>query len=162
MHNGIFSAAYGKLRSLTLTFKVILTILTQKCRELSCLVTLPRFGLELSNLHQTLILGYSRLVLKMGAIDLDYHIYFDLEYSEIWLVRPITQICTTYASWVSRGWLKNVENGDHWLWHSKSFGHFDSEFQETAFNAALVYWSGPTKECYTSQRALVVWLSKPP
>ena len=36
-----------------------------------------------------------------------------------------------------------IENGGHWPWPSRSFGHFDSEFQETTFNIALVYWFRP-------------------
>ena len=44
-----------------------------------------------------------------------------------------------------------IENGGHWPWPSKSLGYFDSEFQETAFNVALVYWSRPANGCYASQ-----------
>ena len=33
----------------------------------------------------------------------------------------------------------------------RSFGHFNSEFQETALNVALLYWSRPANGCYTSQ-----------
>ena len=33
-----------------------------------------------------------------------------------------------------------IENGGHWPGPSRSFGHFDSEFEETTFNVALVYW----------------------
>ena len=33
-----------------------------------------------------------------------------------------------------------IENGSHWLWPSKSFGHFASEFQETPFNIARAYF----------------------
>ena len=36
-----------------------------------------------------------------------------------------------------------IENGGHWPGPSRSFGHFDSEFQETTFNIALVYWFRP-------------------
>ena len=43
----------------------------------------------------------------------------------------------------------------YWPWPSRSFGHFDAEFQETAFKIALVYWSRPVKGCYMSQRAPV-------
>ena len=53
-----------------------------------------------------------------------------------------------YSSWVSKNW-------DFWCWSSWSFGHFDSEFQETVFNVALVYWSRLAKGYYTSHRALV-------
>ena len=40
-----------------------------------------------------------------------------------------------------------IEDGGH----SRSFDHFDSEFQETAFNIILVYWIWPAEGCYTSQ-----------
>ena len=36
-----------------------------------------------------------------------------------------------------------TENGGHWPGPSRSFDHFDSEFQETTFNIALVYWLRP-------------------
>ena len=52
--------------------------------------------------------------------------------------------------------LAGIENGGHWPWPSRSFGHFNSEFQETAFKMALVYWARPAKGCYTSQLALVL------
>ena len=57
-------------------------------------ITRHRFVLESPNLHQTCILGYSRLVLKMEVIDLDLHGHFghfDSEFLEIWLVRTITR-----------------------------------------------------------------------
>ena len=34
-------------------------------------ITRPKFGLKSPNLHQTYIMGYSRLALKMGVIDLN-------------------------------------------------------------------------------------------
>ena len=46
-------------------------------------INLHRFGLESPNLHQTCILGYSCLVLKIGVIDLDlqgHFCHFDLEF----------------------------------------------------------------------------------
>ena len=56
-------------------------------------ITRHRFELESPNLHQTCILGYSRLVLKM-VIDLDlqgHFGHFDSEFEEIRLVRTITR-----------------------------------------------------------------------
>ena len=54
-------------------------------------ITLPRFELESPHSHQTCILGYTQQVLKMGVIDLQDHLgHFDLELSEIQLVRAIT------------------------------------------------------------------------
>ena len=49
-----------------------------------------------------------------------------------------------------------IEYGGHWPWLSRSFGHLKSVVHKTAFNVALVYWSGPAKGYYTSQRALVL------
>ena len=56
------------------------------------------------------------------------------------------------------------------LWHSLSvlkmevlgldlqchFGNFNSESEETTFNATFVYWPRPAKGCHTSERALVM------
>ena len=53
-------------------------------------ITLHRFGLESPNLHQTCIMGYSRLVSKKEFIDLDRQGHFDSEFWEILLVRAIT------------------------------------------------------------------------
>ena len=47
------------------------------------MITRHRFGLESPNLHQTIVLGYSRLVLKMEVInpDLQGHFgHFNLEF----------------------------------------------------------------------------------
>ena len=65
-------------------------------RELSLVRTITRHILELEspNLHQTCILGYSRLVLKIGVIDRDLQGHlgqFDIEFWEIRLVRTITR-----------------------------------------------------------------------
>ena len=60
-------------------------------------VTRHRFGLESPNLHQTCILGYSRLVLKIGVVDFDlqgHFSHFDLEFLEILLVYTI--ICNEF------------------------------------------------------------------
>ena len=57
-------------------------------------ITRDRFELESPNLHQTYIVGYSRLVLKMEVIDLDlqgHFGHFDSEFKEIRLVRMITR-----------------------------------------------------------------------
>ena len=64
---------YGKWRSLTVTFKVILAILTLKFLEiwLVSVITCYGFELESPNLHQICILGFSQLVLKMEFIDID-------------------------------------------------------------------------------------------
>ena len=102
-----------------------------------------RFGLESPNLHQTCILGYFRLVLKMEVIDLDLQDHFDLEFLEIWLVCVITcdgfelespnlhQICILEFSPL----LLKMEVIDLDLQ-----GHLAIILiQETAFNVALVY-----------------------
>ena len=48
-----------------------------------------------------------------------------------------------------------IENVGYWPWPSRAFGHFDSKFQESAFNIAFVFWSRPAKGWYTSKHALV-------
>ena len=56
-------------------------------------ITRHKFELELPNLHQTCIMGYSRLLWKIGVIDLDlqgHFGHFDSEFYEIWIVRMIT------------------------------------------------------------------------
>ena len=56
-------------------------------------ITRHRFGLESPNLHQTCILGYSQLVLKIEVIDLaprGHFGHFDLEFLQIWLLCMIT------------------------------------------------------------------------
>ena len=61
---------------------------------LFCAISRHRFGLKSPNLHQTCILGYPRLVLKVEVIDHDlqsYFVHFDLEFYEIWFVRAITR-----------------------------------------------------------------------
>ena len=103
-------------------------------------------------------MGYSRLVLKMGIVDLDLQCdfgHFDSEFSVgnlacprdnlQWIWARITEfVLNMHLRILSAG----IENVGHWLWPSRSFGHFDSEFQETAYNVALVYWSRPAKgEC---------------
>ena len=42
-----------------------------------------------------------------------------------------------------------IENGGHWLWPSRLFGHFDSR---NSINVALVHWSRPAKGCCMTQR----------
>ena len=123
-------------------------------------ITRHRFGLESPNLHQTCILGYSQLVLKMEVIDLDlqgHFGHFDLEFLGIWLVSMIS--CNgfelespKYASTMYRGILSaGIEMGGHWPWPSEVNGLAIILTEETAFNVALVYWSRPAKGCYTSQ-----------
>ena len=51
--------------------------------RLVCMITRHIFALESPNLHQSCIMGYSRLVLKMEVIDLDlqcHSVDFDLEF----------------------------------------------------------------------------------
>ena len=129
-------------------------------RELSLVRTITRhiFELESPNVHQTCIPGYSRLVLKIGVIDLDLQGHYGhFEFLVIWLVRAIAwngfelespnlhQICILIFSWLV------LHTRIIKLEPSKSFGQFESGFQETA----LVYWSRPAKGYYTSQRGFV-------
>ena len=70
---------------------------------------------------------------------------------DIWLLweRIWLQI-TKFVPIMHLGMLSDgIENGCHWP--SRPFGYFDSEFQETISNVALVYRSKPVKGCYTSQ-----------
>ena len=57
------------------------------------MITHHRFGLNSPNLHQTCIMGYSRLVFKIKVIDLALQCHlgnFDSKLYEIWLVWYIT------------------------------------------------------------------------
>ena len=178
-------------------------------------ITRHRLELESPNLHQTCILGYSQMVLNIGAIDLDRLGHF----GQFWLIILGHSACPRNNS--SQVWveitkiapnmhhavlLAGIENGDHWPWPSRSFrpfwlwilgnlacarnnlilagltkfpsnmhfeilltgietgshwpgpsrsfGHFESGFQETAFNVALAYWFRANGS-YTPQPALV-------
>ena len=117
-----------------------------------------QFWLESQNCHQTCILRYSQLVLKMEVIDLDFQCYFghlDLnsrkfDLSAKHLVMDLVynhHIYTNYASRDSLSW--------YWKWGSSILifqGHLTIiSTQEIAFNVGLVYWSRPANGCYTSQ-----------
>ena len=135
-------------------------------------VTRHKFELESSNLHQTCIMGYPRLVLKTAVIDPDllgqFHGNCDSEFYAIWLVRAITHHrfvlalpnCTQRASWDTISW--------YWKWRSLTWtfnvilaimgaidrdlqGHLAISTDKTAFHIALVHWSKPANGCYTSQ-----------
>ena len=102
-------------------------------------ITRHRFELVSPTLHQTCIMGYSRLVLKIGVINLDlqgHFCHFDSEFSDVLLVRTITghrfglkspnlhQTCTLGCS----GLVLKMEVVDFDI--KDHFGHFDSEFYE--------------------------------
>ena len=54
----------------------------------------------------------------------------------------------------------SIENGGRWRWLSRSFGHFDSQFPETAFNVPHVHWSRLATGCLTFQSTLMLtWIS---
>ena len=111
-------------------------------------ITRHRFELESPNLHQTCIMGYSRLVLKLGSLTLTFMVILVILTSILenmsstrgnseWVSTRITKV----ASNLHFGILSvGIENRGHWPCPSRSFGHFDSEFQEMALNVALVYW----------------------
>ena len=121
------------------------------------MITRQKYQLESPNVHQTCILGYSRLVLKMEVIDLElqgHFGHFDSELYEIWLVRAITRhrlglespnLHQTCILGYSRLLLK-MEIIDLDLQ-----GHLAISTHKTAFNVALVHWSRTVKGCYTSQ-----------
>ena len=60
-----------KMGLVTMTFNVILAILTQNFNLTYLRDNLNGFELQSLNLQQICISGFSRLVLKMGVIDLD-------------------------------------------------------------------------------------------
>ena len=103
------------------------------------MITRHKFELEPPNLHQTCILGYSQLVLKVEVIDIDlqgHFGHFDLEFMEIWLVHAMTcngfelqspnlhQTCILGYSQL----VLNLEVIDLDL--QGNFGQFDFEFLE--------------------------------
>ena len=97
------------------------------------------------------IVGYSRLVLKKGHWPWPSRSFWPFwpRIFDIRLVRAIT--CNGFLAANTKfepnmyfGILSaGIENGGHWPGPSRSFGHFDSEFEETTFNVALVYWFRP-------------------
>ena len=103
--------------------------------------THAKFKLESPNLHQTCILWYSWLVLKMEVIDPDFqgHFgHFNSIFLEIRLVHTIThhrfglespnlhQMCTLgYARWVLKMEVIDLDlqgNFGHWTQNSRKFG----------------------------------------
>ena len=98
-------------------------------------ITRHKFELESSNFHQTCIMGYSWVVLKMEVIDLElqgHFGHFDSEFYEIRLVRVITRhrfvlespnmhhACILRYSWLVLK-MEVLDLQCH-------YGHFDSEF----------------------------------
>ena len=97
-----------------------------------------RFDLESPILHQTCIVGYSQLVLKIGVLDLQCNLAILNR-----ILGNLASLCNNFSQiW---GWITSVkfasnthpvilsahiENGGHWPSPSRSFGHFDSGFQE--------------------------------
>ena len=80
-------------------------------------ITRHRFELESPNLHQICILGSSQLVLKTEVIDLEPWAKLAQNWARI----------ITFAPSIHLGILSDgIENGDHWPWLLRSFGHFDS------------------------------------
>ena len=121
------------------------------------MITRYRFRPKSPNLHQTCILGYSQLVLKVEVIDLDlqgHFGHFDSEFQEFWLVRSITfngfelkspnlhQICNLGFSQL----VLKMGGIDLDLQ-----GHLAIRTHKTTFNVTFVHWSRPAKGCYTSQ-----------
>ena len=124
---------------------------------LVCTITRHKFELESPNVHQTCILGYSQLVLKMEVIDLDLQGHFgcfDSELLELRLVHTVTfygfeiespnlhQMCILGFSQL----VLKMGGIDLDLQ-----GHLAISTHKTAFNVALVHWSKRAKGCYTSQ-----------
>ena len=126
-------------------------------------ITPHRFELESPNLHQIFIIWYFRLVLKQ-VTDLDLEGpfgHFDLNFYEIRfsLCNNFQRIWTTITKFSPNMHLGillyGMENGGHGHWPSRSFGSFDSEFQETAFRVVPICRTRPFKGSRSSRRALV-------
>ena len=121
-------------------------------RELYLVRTITHhiFELESPNLHQTCILGYSQLVLKIGVIDLDlqgHFGHFDLEFLEIWVVRTTIRNrfglepqnlhqtwIMGYSCLISKIGVSDLDLQGH-------YGHYDSEFLEIWLVHAIT-WNG--------------------
>ena len=71
------------------------------------------------------------------------HFSCDVTVLSVCLCKRESQTSLWYCNFSPKSW--------PWPWQ----GHFNSEFQETAFNVILIYGSRLTKGCYTPQCALV-------
>ena len=101
-------------------------------RKLYLVRTITRhiFELESPNWYPTCILGYSRLVLKLEPSSLIWPFWLRLLGNSAcpcdnlqWISARISK----FAPNIHLGILvTSIENGCHWPWPSRSFGHFDS------------------------------------
>ena len=100
---------YWKWGSLTVTFKVILAILTQNSKKFGLSMQQLVMDIELKprNLYKICILRFSQLVLKMGVIDLDLQGYLTimaqkkrhstyLEYTDLGRLIVTCRLCVIY------------------------------------------------------------------
>ena len=98
-------------------------------------ITRHRFELESPNLHQTCILWYSGLVLKIGVIDLDLQVFFGHFDLQFWAIRFVRAINRHRFGQESPN--LNAGNVHHGMLSASidqlsidQFGHFDSGFYE--------------------------------
>ena len=132
--NAFYSLAFHAERVLSLPVSVRPSVrLSVRKLYFVCTITRHRFELESQNLHQACIMGYSRLVLKIGIIEFDLQIHFghfDSEFWEIRVVRAITRHrfgleSPKFAPYMHPGILSaGIENGGYWPWPSRSIWPF--------------------------------------
>ena len=72
----IYPFGLSSRRGIALSVSIRLSVRPSIKNNLVRTITPHRFGLESPNLHQTCILGYSRLALKIGVIDIDLRRHF--------------------------------------------------------------------------------------
>ena len=129
---------------------------------LVCSITRHRFDLESSNLHQTCILGYSRLVSKMEVSDLDLPFWlrilgnlaclFDNLY---WIWGRIIKFTPNMHLGILSA---RIENGGHLTWPSSSLGHhFDSR---NCIRCCLCTDLGRPRALHFSKVHLFTWFLK--
>ena len=101
-------------------------------RYLVRMITRHKVELESPNLHQTCIIEYSQLVLKMGSLTLTFKVILAIltqnskkfacpcdNSSQIWA--EITKFAPNMQLWILSA---GIENGGHWPWPSMSFWLF--------------------------------------
>ena len=131
-----YSQLVLKMGSLTLTFKVILAIWLRILGNLTCLHKLQWIQATITKFVPNMHPGILSIVLKMEVIDLDLQGHFGHFDLENWLVHVITCdrfVVTKFVPNMHHGIdTAGIEKGSYWPWPSRSYGHFDSEFQETS------------------------------
>ena len=123
-------------------FKVIMAISTQNCMKSLLVHTLirPCLGCNHHICSKNTACDTLNWYRKKGGRDSVCPRY------SWWVLSYMHQICNKYVSllFFSAG----IENVGHWHWPSR--WPFDSEFHDTVFNVALIYWYRSDKRCCTS------------